>query len=108
MMGGKVAASAGKAVPSSAGGGPGDFSGAVHANFARGGEVRPQPSLTACIYLGEGEQDKIGAADLFEAITELLARQGVDMDACFLESWWRQDNGIPVAMCGGRMPEAAL
>jgi hypothetical protein len=105
-MGDKVAAGAGKAVPSSAGGGPRDFSAAVHANFTQPPGPEPDGSgcLTARIYLGEREQGKISAEDLFEAVAELLSRHGVDMERCFLESWRRQENGIPVAICAGRMP----
>lgn len=80
---------AGKAVPSSAGGGPRDFSAAVHSNFAQAGCAVPDGGvhLEVHIYLGESEQGKIGPADLFEAITEMLARHGVDKAHCFHEAY---------------------
>lgn len=95
---------AGKAVPSSGNTGPRDFSDAVHANFARGGEVKTPPSLWVHVYLSESEREKVSAEDLFAVIADLLGRQGVDMAQSFIESWRRQDDGIPVALCTGKMP----
>lgn len=80
---------AGKAVPSSGNTGPRDFSDAVHANFTQPPAQPPVGAvhLEVHIYLGESERDKIGPADLHAAITELLARNGVDKAHCFHEAY---------------------
>lgn len=89
--------------------GPRDFSEAVHSHYtpAPGPLLDGPGCLVARIHLGESERDKIGAEDVFEAVAELLARNGVDMEHAFVESWRRQENGIPVAICSGRKPEGA-
>lgn len=83
-----------KHVPSTAGGGPRDFSEAVHANFTQ----PPAPiadggvHLEVHLHLGESEAAKLNAGDLFEAITDLLRRHGVDMAHGNLEAF-RSDAG---------------
>lgn len=78
-----------KSVPSSAGGGPRDLSEAVHANFAQPPREVPEPGvhLEVHLRLGESEAAKVNAGDLFEAITDLLRRHGVDAAHCNLEAF---------------------
>lgn len=97
---GEVPAMAGKAVPSTAGGGPRDFSEEVHGHFAQP-PSHAAAVLEARIHLGGSEAGKIDAADVFSAIAELLARHGVDMDHCFHEA---SRAGDEMTMGSGRMP----
>jgi len=64
-----------KSVPSSAGGGPRDFSEAVHANFAR---PPRQPDITVQVWLSDEEAAKVMPADVTAAVSELLVRLGVE------------------------------
>jgi hypothetical protein len=74
-----------KAVPSSGNTGPRDFSAAVRANFA---SRPPQPHITVQIWLSGEEAEKVTRADVSAAVSELLARLGVDrgqVEVCGLE-----------------------
>lgn len=65
----------GKAVPSSAGGGPRDFSDAVRGHFAAPAQV---PVITARIFLLGDDAGKVSAVDVSAALAELLVRLGVE------------------------------
>lgn len=80
-----------KHVPSSAGGGPRDFSEAVHANVTQSPAPAGGVHLEVHVHLGESEKDKIAPADLFEAIADLLARHGVDPARSFHEAFARPE-----------------
>lgn len=64
-----------KSVPSSGNTGPRDFSAQVRANFAPAARV---PHITVQIWLSEEEAEKVTAADVSAAVSELLARLGVE------------------------------
>lgn len=64
-----------KAVQSSGNTGPRDFSAQLHSNFT--GPV-PQPHITVHVYLSDEEAEKVTPADVSAAVSELLARLGVE------------------------------
>jgi hypothetical protein len=64
-----------KSVPSSGSTGPRDFSAEVSSHFA---SPAPQPHITVQIWLSDEEAAKVTPADVSAAVSELLARLGVE------------------------------
>ncbi len=97
---GTVDLCAGKAVPSSGGTGPRDFSEQVHGHFSGPREVTPEPVplIEARIWLAPSEDSKVSVTDVHAAIAELLGRLGVDMASCWHEA---QRRGEPKMIASG-------
>jgi hypothetical protein len=89
-----------KSVPSSGNSGPRDFSEAVHASFT---QPPRQPHITVQIFLSDEEAAKVTSADVSAAVSELLARLGVDMGHCWSEVMGSGDENV---FGTGRMPGA--
>jgi hypothetical protein len=80
--------------------GPRDSSAQLHSNFTA---PVPQPHITVQIYLSDEEAEKVTVADVSAAVSEMLARLGVDMGHCWAEVASSGEDNI---FGTGRMPEA--